>query len=227
MIMVHGDNKGLRLPPRAAEIQVVFVCIPKGDNVGGLIEKAKELKGLLAEGGIRSHVDERNNKPGWKYNFWETRGIPFRIELGDRDMSNQSVMVCRRDNFEKIKVSWAELVTTLKTLINTMHDGMLASARHAMDEHTKSCTSFSEFIQHLNTKNRVLVPFCCDSDCEENVKTRSKEESVAQQTDLAFELSGSAKSLCIPFEQPSLDLGTKCFACGNDATAWCLFGRSY
>jgi prolyl-tRNA synthetase len=228
MIMVHGDNKGLRIPPRAAEIQVVFVCIPKGDNINTLLEKAKELKRVLGEAGIRSHIDDRSNKPGWKYNFWETRGVPFRIEIGDRDIANESVMVCRRDNFQKTKIANVDLAASLKELINTMHNSMLDTAREVMNAHTKQCNTFSEFILHLNTKNRVLVPFCCGGECEENVKKRSKEESIAQQTDEAVELSGAAKSLCIPFEQPTLEAGTKCFGeCGADATAWCLFGRSY
>lgn len=228
MIMVHGDNKGLRLPPRAAVTQVVFVCIPKGDNIGALIAKAKELQEVLAAGDIRSHVDERTNKPGWKYNYWETRGIPFRIEIGERDIQSESVMVCRRDNFEKTKVPMAELVPSLRRLIDEMHNSMLEAARAVTKEHTKQCTTFADFITHLNQKNRCLVPFCCRGDCEENVKKRSKEESVAQQTDLTFELSGAAKSLCIPFEQPNLEAGTKCFGeCGADAVSWCLFGRSY
>jgi prolyl-tRNA synthetase len=228
MIMTHGDNKGLRIPPRAAEIQVVFVCIPKGDNINTLLEKAKDLKRILGEAGIRSHIDDRSNKPGWKYNFWETRGVPFRIEIGDRDIANESVMVCRRDNFQKTKIMMVDLATSLKELINTMHNSMLDTAREVMNAHTKQCITFAEFIIHLNTKNRVLVPFCCAGDCEEHVKKRSKEESIAQQTDEAFELSGAAKSLCIPFEQPNLEAGTKCFGeCGADAKVWCLFGRSY
>jgi len=140
-------------------------------------------------------------------NWWS----PFRIEIGDRDIQNESVMVCRRDNFEKSKVAMSELVITLKGLIDTMHNGMLDAARIITRERTKQCTSFADFISHLNQKNRCLVPFCCLGPCEENVKKRSKEESVALQTDLTFELSGAAKSLCIPFEQPDLEAGTKCF----------------
>jgi len=228
MIMVHGDNDGLRLPPRVAHIQVVFVCIPKGDNIAGLVGKAKDLQQILGAADIRSHVDERVNKPGWKYNYWETRGIPFRIELGDRDIQNESVMLCRRDTKEKIKVSWGDLVATITRLIDEMHNSMLEAARVVTKERTKQCTTFADFITHLNQKNRCLVPFCCQGACEENVKKRSKEESIAQQTDLAFELSGAAKSLCIPFEQPALEVGTKCFGeCGSDAISWCLFGRSY
>lgn len=228
MIMIHGDNQGLRLPPKVAEIQVVFVCIPKGDNIGTLTAKAKELQAMLEEGGVRSFVDERTYNPGWKYNFWETRGIPFRIELGNMDMANESVMVCRRDNKEKIKVKWVDLVSSLKDLIEVVHKSMLESAREVVNNHTKTCVNFSEFILHLNNKNRCLVPFCGAVDCEKQVKKRSGEESLAQQTDETFGLTGSAKSLCVPLEQPTLEAGTKCFGeCGADAKVWCLFGRSY
>jgi len=228
MIMTHGDNKGLKVPPKIAEIQVVFVCIPKGDNINTLLDSAKDLSKSLVNAGIRCHVDDRTYKPGWKYNYWETRGIPFRIEIGDRDITSQSVIVCRRDNFEKIKVAWVDLVATIQNLINEMHNAMLETARSLIQAQTKTCKTFLEFIQLLNAKNRVLVPFCCGMDCEENIKKRSKDESIALQADEELELSGAAKSLCIPFEQPTLEDATKCFGeCGKDATVWCYFGRSY
>jgi prolyl-tRNA synthetase len=228
MIMVHGDDKGLKLPPRVAHIKAVFVCIPKGGNTGTLIDKAKELRKELLAAGLNTHVDERDYKPGWKYNYWETQGVPFRIEIGERDLAKQAVVVCRRDNFKKVEVPMADLVVRLKELMDEMHNCMLNEARVVRDAHLKQAKTFTDFITHLNNKNMVLVPFCGSPDCEENIKKRSRDESVAQQMDEAFELTGAAKSLCIPFEQPELEAGTKCFAeCGTDAKSWCMFGRSY
>jgi len=210
------------------EIQVVFVCIPKGDNLINLVSKAAELKATLAVAGIRSTIDERDYKPGWKYNYWETRGIPFRIELGDRDLASESVMVCRRDTGEKVKVTWIALVPTLLELIEDMHTKMFTAAKQIKQDHMKVAKTFKQFMEFLNTKNVVLVPFCCGGECEDIVKLRSKDESIAQQSDETFELTGAAKSLCIPFEQPALEEGTKCFGeCGANAKSWVLFGRSY
>lgn len=239
MIMVHGDDKGLVLPPKVAEIQVVIVCVPKGDNLAILNGNANELKHSLMNAGIRCMVDDSDNNPGWKYNYWETKGIPFRIELGQRELDNHSVMVCRRDNFQKIPIKWIDLNLELYKLIDDMHQKLYIKAKTMKENHTKMATTFSEFLTLLNAKNIVLVPFCGKCDCEENIKIKSKGDTVIQQTDETLELTGSgnvapvtlkgsAKSLCIPFQQPFLEFGTKCFGeCGTDAMDWCLFGRSY
>lgn len=137
-IMVHGDDKGLRLPPRAAPIQVVFVCIPKGDNMEGLLAKAQELSAELTSAGIRVEVDSRREKPGWKYNYWEVRGIfvimaiinelgvPVRIELGERDIDGKCVMACRRDTFKKEKLAWEGLADNIKKLLDDIHTNMFS-----------------------------------------------------------------------------------------------------
>ena len=148
--------------------------------------------------------------------------------MGQRDFESQSVIICRRDNFQKISIKWENLILETNKLINDMHQNLYDKAKEIKDVHTKIATSFGEFIELLNNKNIVLVPFCGNCECEENIKIRSKEESIAQQTDETFELTGSAKSLCIPFDQPLLEPGTKCFGeCGNNSNFWCLFGRSY
>jgi len=230
-IMIHGDDKGLRLPPRAAATQVVIVCIPKGDNVEGLLVKAGELARELIRNGVRAHVDARQQKPGFKYNYWELRGIPVRLELGERDIAGQCVMACRRDTGKKQKISWDGLPESVLALLDEIHTNMYNEAKADKVAHTKQCTVFSDFLLHLNGGNVCLVPFCGMKDCETNVKKRSKEETKAQASDeTGFGLTGSAKSLCIPFDQPS-DLSvspTPCFGdCGANAISWCLFGRSY
>jgi len=228
MIMVHSDDKGLVLPPKMAEIQVVIVCVPKGNNLIVLNDKANELRHNLLNAGIRCIIDNSDNNPGWKYNHWETKGVPFRIELGQRDLDTQSVIVCRRDTFQKVSIKWDNLNVEIHKLIEDMHQNLYIKAKTIKEAHTKITTTFPEFITLLNNRNTVMVPFCGKCDCEDNIKTRSKEESIAQQTDEVFELTGSAKSLCVPFDQPFLQPGTKCFGeCGGDAISWTLFGRSY
>jgi len=227
-IMVHGDDKGLRLPPRVAPIQIVIVPIPKKGAEDAINGKAHEIEALLSKAGFRVEVDKRENKPGWKYNYWETRGIPLRLEIGDKDLQKNAVMVCRRDTGKKESFSVDDLLTKIPATLDDMHNAMFDAAKAVKAAHTKTAVTFSEFITFLNDKNIVLVPFCCGSDCEEKVKERSKNESVAQATDEVVGLTGSAKSLCRPFDQPELKANTKCFGeCGADAKEWCLFGRSY
>lgn len=229
-IMIHGDDKGLRLPPRAAPTQIVIVCIPRGQNVDDLLQRAKELSDQLTSAGIRVEIDSRKEKPGWKYNYWEVRGVPIRFELGERDVTNKTVMACRRDTLTKQTISWDGIVESAKTLLDDIHQNLFNEAKKQKTEHTKQCTSFSTFIEHLSAGNICLVPFCCKEECEEKIKVRSREESKAHSSDEGFGLTGSAKSLCIPFVQPS-DLTaevTPCFGeCGANAQSWCLFGRSY
>lgn len=231
-IMVHGDNKGLRVPPRAAPIQVVIVYIPRGQLTEKLRTKAEEIRDTLVAAGIRVEIDGRKQKPGWKYNYWELRGIPIRFELGGRDLEKEAVMACRRDTGEKKSMPWEGIVDSTKTLLDDIHQSLYDSAKALKTEHTKQCTTFQEFLGFLNQGNICLVPFCCTEACEKNVKKRSATESVGHASDEGFGLTGAAKSLCVPFDQPS-DLSedankTPCFGeCGADAVSWCLYGRSY
>jgi len=226
--MVHGDNDGLRLPPRVAPVQIVIVPIPKKGFEDAINAKADEIETVLRNAGFRVEVDKRDNKPGWKYNYWETRGVPLRLELGAMDIQKNAVMVCRRDNRKKESFSFDGLAAKIQETLDDIHKQLFDAAKALKAEHTKTAHNFPEFIGHLNNKNIVLVPFCLGGDCEEKIKERSKNESVAQATDEVVGLTGSAKSLCRPLEQPALEAGTKCFGeCGCDAKEWCLFGRSY
>jgi len=190
--------------------------------------KAKEISTELAAAGIRVEIDSRREKPGWKYNFWEVRGVPVRLELGDRDVEGRCVMACRRDTGKKEKLSWDGLSGNIQTLLDAIHTNMYTEAKTLKESHTKQVTTFAEFIQAINTGNIALVPFCGLKDCESGIKKRSKEASKNSESDGGFGLTGAAKSLCIPFVQPSDCTGTLCFGeCGKNAVSWCLFGRSY
>jgi len=228
MIMVHGDNKGLVLPPRVAPVQVVIVNIPKKKSMAEVNAKCNELLQTLLNAGIRAEVDLRDNyTPGWKYNYWETKGVPLRIELGERDLEKNKVVFARRDGDKKEDVSMANLVETAKQVLEDIQTNLFKKAKERRDEHLKKANTWEEFLNFLNNKNVVMVPFCEDGTCEGNVKKKSAEESKAQKTDEKFQLTGAAKSLCIPFVHPELPSGTKCFCCGNAAKSWTIFGRSY
>jgi len=228
MLMVHGDDDGLVIPPRVAPLQVVIVPVYSKTNTAQINAKCTELTKILIDAGIRAEADLRDNyKSGWKYNHWELKGVPVRLELGQRDLDKNEVVAARRDNKVKLSISVPKLVEGLKDLLINIQQSMFDKAKRAKDEHTKSANTWEEFLIQLNNKNIVKVPFCCTGDCEGEVKVKSAEQSKAQATDQQFELTGSAKSLCIPFDQDALPKGTKCFACDRQAAAWTLFGRSY
>jgi len=228
MIMVHGDNKGLVLPPKVAPVQVVIVNIPKKQSMEQVNAKCNEILQLLTAAGIRAETDLRENyTPGWKYNYWETKGVPLRIELGERDLAQNQVMFARRDGDKKEAVPMDNLAEAVKKILGDIQTNLFNKAKARKDAHLKKTTSWAEFLTFLNDKNVVMVPFCLEGDCEGIVKKKSAEESKALKTDEKFQLTGAAKSLCIPFEQPEMPTGTKCFCCGQPAKSWTIFGRSY
>jgi len=136
-------------------------------------------------------------------------------------------VLCRRDNRAKETVNLADITTAVGTMLEDIQASMFAKAKAQLDEHIVKITEWSQFVPTLNQKNICLVPWCRVTPCEESIKARSGEESQAAAEGDASKLSGAAKSLCIPLEQEELAPGTKCFACGQDAVCWALFGRSY
>jgi prolyl-tRNA synthetase len=234
MIMVHSDNKGLVLPPRVAQIQVVLVPITyKDDDSTAIFQKSEEIVKALKEAGVRATFDDRENyNPGWKFNHWEIKGIPLRIELGKKDFEKSEVRVVRRDTGAKSQMSWANLTTEIPHLLNQIHDDMYQKARQTRDEHMKVAYNWEDFMTALNGRNIVLTPWCDEGGEEEKVKERTKEESLKHMQEAGDQdeevLTGSAKTLCIPFD-PIVKLkdGDKCFFTGKEAKVMALWGRSY
>jgi len=228
MVMIHGDDKGLVLPPRVAPTQIVIVPIFRKDNMELVEQKALELGQLLKENGLRVEVDLRNYKPGWKYNYWENKGVPIRIEIGGRDIENGGVTTSRRDKLDlpKAFISMDNICDDLKALLEDIHHNIFNKAKELSDSRRVRATNLEEFSAKLNG-NAVLVPFCETKDCEEFVKEYTEKNTLVSESDTKFELTGKAKSLCIPFDQPELPEGTKCFACELAAKSWTYFGRSY
>jgi prolyl-tRNA synthetase len=229
MIMVHGDDKGLRLPPRVAPVQVVIVPIYSKTNYDAVTAKAQEIERNLTTSGLRIDGDYRQNyKPGWKFNHWETKGVPIRLELGERDIAANTVVLVRRDTGTKSSAAMADLAVSIKALLDSIHASMFNSAKEALEGRKKRADTYADFIKELNQRNIVLVPFCCTHECEDGIKGRSGQDTKALATDETFGLTGAAKSLCIPFDQPPMPAGQQCFAgCGRAAVSYTLFGRSY
>ncbi|CAH1444400.1 unnamed protein product [Lactuca virosa] len=226
MVMVHGDDKGLVLPPKVAGVQVIVIHLPYSDaDVDALVNASLETVKALCDVGIRAEADLRENyKPGWKYAHWEMKGVPLRIEIGPRDIAKNQVCVARRDNGEKIDIPMADLVDKVKDLLDDVQQNMFEVAKQKRDACVQVIKTWDEFIVALAQKKLILAPWCDEevythkdniSEVEKDVKTKTKGET------------GAAKTLCSPFEQPELPEGTLCFASGKPAKKWTYWGRSY
>ena len=165
IIMVHGDDSGLVLPPRIAPVQTVIV--PVAQHKEGVLDKAYELRDLLAEH-FQVKVDDTDKSPGWKFAEQEIRGIPTRIEIGPKDIEAGQAVIVRRDTREKIVVSLEELETKLSEVLDTMQKEMLERARAHRDAHTYDALTYEEFIETVNNKpGFVRAMWCGDQACED------------------------------------------------------------
>lgn len=227
-IMVHSDNKGLVLPPKIAPIQVVIIPIlfNKRDTKG-IIEYCNKIMLTLNENGIVTHIDNRAEfNPGYKYNYWELRGVPIRIEIGPRDLKNNQMVFARRDTFDKSLIKYENLINYTNELMNDIHENLFQKAKRKMDDHIVNIDSFDDLVPMINEKCIVSAPWCDNTDCEEDIKNRASEIAVKLYENNESKLSSAPKTLCKPFNQ-TIEENTKCFACQNKATTRCLFGRSY
>jgi len=232
MVMVHSDNQGLVLPPRVAPLQVVIIPINlKKELYDAQVATCHEIAKSLEAAGVRVRVDDRDNyNPGWKYNYWELKGIPLRVELGPKDYEKQQVRLVRRDNNEKADVPWSIVSQHVALTLVKMQHEMLAKATAERDANLCRVTKWEQFVPALALGKLCLTPFCDELEEEENVKTRSKAEALAMSgeegEDERCATSVAAKTLCIPYDQPPGPL-PPCFATGKPAKAWVLWGRSY
>ncbi|KAJ5159712.1 proline--tRNA ligase [Penicillium canariense] len=242
MVMVHSDNKGLVLPPRVAEIQVIIV--PVGITAKSTDEDREklyaEVDGLVAvldAAGVRVESDKREGySPGWKFNQWELRGVPLRLEFGPGESAGHFVTTARRDvpgKDGKSTIPISELATAVPVLLDTIHQDLYNRADEVFKSHRKMITNWDEFSPALDNKDLALSPFCLLPACETQIKemsARKAEENTGVVQDARAPSMG-AKSLCIPFEQPEgIEPGvTKCInpKCDRFAEKWCMFGRSY
>ncbi|XP_023226896.1 bifunctional glutamate/proline--tRNA ligase-like [Centruroides sculpturatus] len=234
MIMIHGDNKGLVLPPRIAAFQIVIVPCGITANLGeedkfDLINKCKDLEEKLSSSGIRVKGDYRENySPGWKYNHWELKGVPIRIELGPRDVKQKQFVAVCRNTGDKITVSLENAVDKIKSLLEEIQSDLFNRAKKDLEDHLTVAYQWDEFLHKLDNKCIIQSPFCGEINCEDNIKKDSAKDADMHQD--AGTPSMGAKSLCIPFNQPGLlDFNTKCIYphCRNPAKYYTLFGRSY
>lgn len=238
MVMIHGDDKGLVLPPRVAKIQSVI--IPVGINKNTTPEDRKkhedqvdEIRSTLKKAGVRAESDWREGyTPAWKFNDWELRGVPLRLEFGPKDAAKEVVSFARRDTGEKGIIPLADITTKIPELLETIQKDMYTKAEIAFREHRIQITKWEEVLPALDNKNVVLIPFCGEPKCEERIKeltTRTDDQPDVAENQKAATMG--MKSLCVPFEQPEgIVVGeTKCLSpeCERNADKWTMFGRSY
>ena len=206
IIMVHGDNNGLKLPPMVAPTQVMIVPIQQKKE--GVLEKAEELRERLSSV-ARVKVDATDKSPGFKFAECEMRGIPVRVEVGPRDIENNQCVVVRRDTGEKTTVSMDDLESTVAELLVTIQKDMLEAAREHRDTHTYTAKNWAEFTDIIENKpGFIKAMWCGETECEENIKAQT-----------------GASTRCMPFEQEQIT--DTCVCCGKPAKKMVYFGRAY
>ncbi|KFH72404.1 prolyl-tRNA synthetase [Podila verticillata NRRL 6337] len=238
MVMVHGDDKGLVLPPRVASVQVIV--IPCGINAKtteedkvAIDERITDMLKQFKKAGIRAKVDNRDTySVGYKFNHWELRGVPVRLEVGPKDVKANQALAARRDNGEKVTVQHATIVKDVRDLLDTVQSDMFLRAKEVRDANVIYVEDWKDFVPALDNRQFCMIPWCEEVACEEEIKEKSARTGIATaevQDDKAPSMG--AKSLCIPLDQPQdkpIVAGeTKCVSCGKDAKRWALFGRSY
>ncbi len=207
LIMVHGDDSGLVLPPRIAPVQATIIPIMQKKE--GVLEKAAEVKEMLAKAGIRVKVDDSDKNPGWKFSEQEMRGIPVRVEMGPKDIEAGQAVIVRRDTREKLVVAINELSDKVKEVLDTMQVEMLERARAHREEHTYSALNYNEFKDTVaNKPGFVKAMWCGDVACENKIKEDT-----------------TATSRCMPFEQEKLS--DVCVCCGKPAKSLVYWGKAY
>ena len=206
IIMTHGDNNGLVLPPDVAPIQVVIV--PAAQHKEGVLEAANAIKDRLAKF-CRVKLDDSENSAGWKFAEYEMKGVPLRIEIGPRDIENNSCVVARRDNYEKVTVCLNDLETEIPRLLNEVRDNLYNKALKRRENMTFDAHSLEEMKDIADNKpGFIRAMWCGDRECEDKLK----------------EYAG-VTSRCIPFEQE--EISDTCVCCGKKAKHMLYFGKAY
>jgi len=211
VIMTHGDEGGLILPPRIAPYQVVIVPIPRGNWRETVLPKAQAIRDELVGRGVRVMLDDRDSQtPGWKFNEWEMRGVPLRLEIGPKDLEKSQVVLARRDTREKSFVPMDGLPAHIEQLLVTIQKALFDRAVQFRTEHTSETSSYDEFKQIMDGRpGFVISPWCGTAECEAAIKAETQ-----------------ATIRNIPFTSAGAD-GKACLKCGRQATANAWFAKSY
>ena len=211
VIMTHGDDGGLILPPRIAPYQVVIIPIPRGNWKETIVPKAREIQDQLVARGVRVMLDDRDSQtPGWKYNEWEMRGVPLRMEIGPKDLEKAQVVLARRDTREKSFVPMDGLSAQVEEMLAAIQKALYDRAVQFRTEHTTETDSYAEFKQIMDGRpGFVIAPWCGSAQCEAAIKAETQ-----------------ATIRNIPFTAKPAT-GKKCLRCDAPATTHAWFAKSY
>lgn len=205
IIMVHGDDRGLVLPPYVAPIQIVV--LPIASHKQGVTQKAMEIYSELKKAGIRAEIDDSDQSAGWKFNQWEMKGVPIRLEIGPKDIEKNQVVLVRRDNLEKLFVSMDDLADTVARLLADIHRGLFQKALAMRESKTTDAVNFEEFTDGVKN-GFVRAMWCAERSCEDSIKEKT-----------------GATTRCMPFEQKHLS--DTCVHCGKEAKQMAYFAKAY
>lgn len=206
IIMTHGDDNGLVLPPAVAPVQVVI--LPIATHKEGVLEKAREIEKMIS-GVCRTKLDDSDNSPGWKFSEYEMKGVPLRLEIGPKDIAKNQCVLVRRDNREKYFVSLDELEEKIPKLLEAVQDGLFVKAQTRREEMTYTAENLEQMIEIAdNRPGFIKAMWCDDQGCEDKLK----------------EVAG-VTSRCIPFEQEQVS--EKCICCGKPAKQMLYWGKAY
>jgi prolyl-tRNA synthetase len=208
--MTHGDDSGLVLPPNVAPYQVVIVPIGRENWRETVLPKAREIRRQLADAGIRVTLDERDERPGWKFSEWEMRGVPLRLEIGPKDIEKSQVLLARRDTREKSGVAMDGLAEHVRVLLEAIQQSLLARALQFREEHTHHADDYESFKAILEGRpGFVIAPWCGSAECEAQIKTDT------QATIRNMPIDGVAPA------------GKPCVRCDNPSVAEAWFAKAY
>ena len=204
LVMVHGDERGLRMPPNVAPIQAVI--IPIASKKEGVLEKCQEVQNALENADLRIELDNSNNTPGWKFNEYEMKGVPLRLEIGPRDIENGVATAVRRDTHEKVQLSLSNIVEEVKNLLKDIQENMYAQAEENFKASLVETDDFDTMVKEINDKKVALCYHCGDSACEKEIKDKT-----------------TIKTRVIH----SYDEEHKCIYCGKASKYRVYFGKQY
>jgi prolyl-tRNA synthetase len=202
--MTHGDQRGLLLPPKVAPVQVVIV--PIAAKKGGVNEACAALEAKLKQAGLRVQTDYSDNSPGWKFNEWEMKGVPVRVEIGPRDLAEGKIVLFRRDTLEKVTVELNNAEAEITAVLDSVQKDMLAAARVRRDSRIVYANTLSELLQGVETGNFVKAGWCGDRACEDKIKADTAASSRVYA-------EGETAETCV--------------CCGKKAKHMVIFARAY
>ena len=207
IIMTHGDNNGLVLPPRIAPIQAIV--IPVAQHKEGVIAANEAVMARLKAAGIRAAMDDSDQSMGWKAAQYEMKGVPLRVEIGPKDMEKGQCCICRRDSGEKVFVPLAELEAKVQELLDAVHDGLFQRAKQNLEDHTKVCRTLDEVKSFMEGEGGFAkTMWCGELECELKMKEQA-----------------GVTSRCMPLKQEAV--GDTCVCCGKPAKHMIYWGVAY